>query len=621
MGKRAIAAALVALGAFGLAPARAEPPPPAERAQLYSAYERETIAVVLDALHAKRHLSPEAKTIERIDVVPLDVLEPRDPLSGWGKDALNALHATTRKRVIRRELLVAEGDAYRQVLVDDTIRNLRRLPQLSVVLVVATEGSAPDRVGLVVITKDVWSLRLAWNVVGTPGGIEQFEIQPSEENFLGTHQTVFGHFLLQPSTYTLGLGYQIPRLEDSRVAMVARADVVINQTSGAPEGSYGTLIAGQPLSSGVAEWAWDSTVFWEDVIARVYRNAQLSAYKDPAAAPDESCPSPRCIPFQWGRRRYAADYELTRSFGWDKKHDLTFGAGITRNVYRTNFPGADPRTVATFVAKFVPVSDTRVGPWVQYHSYTKRYLRVIDFETLALQEDYHVGHDIVLSMYPSLRALGSSRDVISLTGSAQYTFSLRDGLFRLSFASLTEPEADRVADATVSPTAHLVSPSIAGLGRVVVDGTLRYYWRNYLNHVEYLGGGDRLRGYPTNFFAGRGHAGYLAYNVELRSRPVEILSCQLAGVLFYDAGDAFDGLRNLEPFQSVGFGLRALFPQLDRIVFRADLGFPVERPIDSSTGRPIAPLGFLVSFGQAFRVPTVAPTPVLPTGESEQSTE
>jgi hypothetical protein len=63
----------------------------------------------------------------------------------------------------------------------------------------------------------------------------------------------------------------------------------------------------------------------------------------------------------------------------------------------------------------------------------------------------------------------------------------------------------------------------------------------------------------------------------------------------------------------VGFGLRALLPQLDRLVFRADIGFPVERPLDH--GAPIPPLGFLVTFGQAFGVPTVAPTPVLPTGQ------
>jgi hypothetical protein len=254
-----------------------------------------------------------------------------------------------------------------------------------------------------------------------------------------------------------------------------------------------------------------------------------------------------------------------------------------------------------------------VGPAVQYETYAKNYLRVIDFDTLALQEDYRLGHDIVLGAAPSFRALGSTLDLFSLTASAQYTFAVRDGLFRVGVITLTEPTLDRVAEAYVEPFAHLVTPTIAGLGRVVVDGALQYRWRDYLNLKEYLGGGDRLRGYPTNYFFGKD---FIAYNAEFRSRPVEILSCELAGVAFFDAGDAFNGWSTFESFQSVGVGLRALFPQLDRGVFRADLGFPIERPL-ASNGLPIAPVAFLLSFGQAINVPSVAPTAVLPTEQVE----
>jgi hypothetical protein len=69
----------------------------------------------------------------------------------------------------------------------------------------------------------------------------------------------------------------------------------------------------------------------------------------------------------------------------------------------------------------------------------------------------------------------------------------------------------------------------------------------------------------------------------------------------------------------VGVGLRALFPWLDRTVFRADIGFPIERPIDPTTGAPVPPFGFLVSFTQAFATPTVAPSPVLSTGQGPDS--
>jgi hypothetical protein len=515
-------------------------------------------------------------------------------------------------------VLLHEGEPFRQATVDDTIRNLRRapgVPQLSTVLVVAAEGSAPDRVVLVVITKDVWSLRSNWSVVATAGGIEQFELQPSETNFLGTHQIANLHFVLEPSSYTLGAGYMVPRLGTSRIAVMSQANVVLNRASGAAEGTYGSLVAGQPLFSGSTEWAWDSVVQWEDRVLRRYQNAQLSRYFDPATKV--------AMPYQYRDRIYEASYELTRSFGWALNHDLTLAATVLRAVYQNDFPGVDRQTAADFVRQRVPVSDTRVGPSIQYHTYAMRFVRVIDFDTLALQEDYRLGHDVVARVNPSLRAFGASRDVLRLYGGAQYTWALRDGLARVSILSELDSQTDHISDAWVEPVAHLVTPTIAGLGRIALDAQLLLRWRNYLNQTSILGGDDRLRGFPTNFFVGQD---LLSYNVEFRSRPVEILSCQLGGVAFFDVGDAFKGfggpytgLDRFVPYQAVGAGIRALFPWLDRTVFRADVGLPIERPRDPATNAPIPAYSFLVSFGQAFATPNVSPLPVLPTGQGPDS--
>jgi hypothetical protein len=86
-------------------------------------------------------------------------------------------------------------------------------------------------------------------------------------------------------------------------------------------------------------------------------------------------------------------------------------------------------------------------------------------------------------------------------------------------------------------------------------------------------------------------------NLELRSRPAALFeTVQVAGVLFYDTGDAFDRWRDLRLRHAVGVGARVLLPQLDRTVFRADLGFPIASP----SGEDLAPASFVVTFGQAF---------------------
>jgi hypothetical protein len=500
------------------------------------------------------------------------------------------------------------------------IRNLRRLPgvpQLSAVLVVAAKGSSPDRVVLVVITKDVWSLRLSWDVVADPGGIDELLLQPSETNFLGTHQILGATFILEPLTYTVGTHYLIPRIGDSRIAVQASADLMVNKVSGSPEGSYGALVAGEPLFAGDTQWSWDTDVAWYDVYYRRYVNAQLSYFADTTSNQTPTCPGPQCLPFQYHWRQYSELAELTRSFGWDVNHDFTLAAGMTRSDYQVpSTPGVSPKTVQDFQNLYVPVSDTRVGPSLAYHTYEMRFVRVIDFDTLALQEDYRLGHDVLLGVFPSFKAIGSTRDVVRLDANAQYSWALRDGLFRVSVASRTEPEPTRIADASLQPTAHLATPTIAGLGRIVLDGTFLWRWRNYLNQTSTLGGSDRLRGFPTNFFVGDN---LLNYNVELRSRPVEILSMELGGVAFYDVGDAFTGSGNFVPYQTVGAGIRTLFPWLDRTVFQADIGFPIVRPLDPATGSPIAPYSFILSFGQAFSTPTIAPKPVLPTGQGPDS--
>jgi hypothetical protein len=602
-------------GALPAAPRGA--PPPAERHLAYSPYENETIEEVLGARREVQDLSPEGKTVESVEIVPLDVFERRD-LPDWGSPVVlpvtSVLHATTRPYVIRREVLLREGGLYTQALVDDTIRNLRRipgLPQLSLVLVVAAVGSSPDRVRVVVITKDVWSLRVNWNAVATTGGIEQIAFEPSENNFLGTHQILGTLFVLEPATYTFGLGYTVPSVDASRVAMVGAGNVMVNRDSGRAEGSYGSLIAGQPLSSGRAEWSWDSNVAWRDVIYRRYVNAAQSYFADEAGK----------VPFAFRERTFAANYEVTRSFGWEVKHDITAAAFVTRGEYLTNVDGqasAPKATLANFVSTEVPVDDARVGPALQYHSYTTRFVRVFDADTLALQEDYRLGHDFIARVYPSFvrRDLPDRANAVYGTYlGAQYSWAVRDGIFRVSLEETTEFEPTRISDAAFVPSVHFVSPSIGTIGRFVLDGTLLWRWRNYLRQTTTLGGDDRVRGYPTNFFVGQNA---FAYNLEFRTRPVEILSCEVGLVAFYDIGDAANGpISNLHPYQAVGAGVRALFPWLDRVVFRADLGVPLQHPYADLVAPPtISPVGFVITFAQAFDTPTIAQPPVLPTGQA-----
>ena len=575
-----------------LEPATLEPPPPESTTYDYSPYEQETIDLTVDKLGLEVEPQPDGKTVEGIEIVTLEVIEPRDPAPQF----LNVFHTTSRRYTIEREVLLRPGERYRKVLVDETARNLRALPQLSVVICVPVRGSTPDRVKLLVITKDVWSLRLNSDVQYSSGGLEQVILQPSETNLLGSHHTVSARYELDPATWALGAQYTIPRVTDYQLRATAQANIIINRDSGESEGSFGGFSLGRQLLSSRTPWSWLTSTAWLYQTTRRFVNAKLATFDADVTPQDDQ------IPFEYRTRRIVHRTAVTRSYGWAIKNDVSVGAEYDLREYEVPAVAADPAAIREFTDERVPSSSTRLSPFVQYMGYTTDYVRVLDFETLGLQEDYRLGHSLILKMYPASAELGSTRTLFGVFAAAQYTVPFIDGLVRLGLESETEMEADRLADGSIQANWRVITPRL-GFGRLLVDSVVLHRYRNFLNRFSLLGGDNRLRGYPSNYFVGHSVA---ANNIEFRTRPVEILKLQLGGALFYDVGSAWDGEDSLDISQSAGFGMRALFPQLDRVVLRVDVGFPI-----AQGGLPpgVAPASFFASFEQAFPMPNVQPPP------------
>lgn len=594
-------------GAASAGEARAQP---TSSATEYSDYEREAIDAALKDLGRKIDPAPEGKTIGTITSVRLEVLEPRDPgpellrrvplLSPGGrylkKSMLNSLHVLSKEYVIRRELLLAPGEPYRQVLVDETARNMRsRMPmQVSLIVIVPVESSAPGEVDLLVITKDIWSLRLSFDIAATAYGVEDLVIVPQETNFLGRHHTLQTRFQLQPETLTFGVGYKVPRFGRSWVGADASAAVFMNRRSFSPEGSSVGVSVGRPLSSTRAEWAWSADAGYAVGVARRYSKAKVVLFNSSLT------PERDGIPWEYDSRSVSASAAVTRSFGWGVKHNFSLGLNAKSSSYslpdRSRF---DPVAVADFRDHWLPRGEARVYPALTYRTYKNDYLRTLDINTLALQEDYRLGHDASVSLYPVMRALGSSRDLVGGSAKLAYAVAMGDGLAGASASASAEVHDGEVSDGAIGVSFGAVTPRIFGLGRIAMNASLSNRYANYLNGRTSVGGGDRLRGYPTGFFLGK-DAVY--YNIEYRSRSVEILKAQLGAVAFFDAADAAQGLDKLHAKQSLGFGLRALFPQVNRLVFRLDVAFPMDRGPFVIAGTPtyVDPVGIFFAFDQAF---------------------
>lgn len=594
-------------------------PPRIDDISSYSPYEQETARIGLQRTGATLDTAPEGKIIEGVDVVTLEVFEKRDPIPLVLNGLVNWFHVTTKPHFVRRELLFKPGDRYERRIIEESARNLRGLSQLTVVILLPTQGSAPDRVRMLLVTKDLWSLRIPVEYrLTSSGAFEYVSAQVTEINLAGTHHQISANVTYDPNTVSFGGSFIVPRIFDSRLRFVVDANPIYNYRTNQLEGTFGSVTYTLPLFSLATEWAYGARIGWSTGITRRYIASDVSVYdanSDLCVRPDQLSEGGGGIPCQFSRDRQAGRIFLTRSFGRILKQNLTVAAEATRDVYRSpELAGYDPGLAAKFLERVPPLSDTRLGGELQYQTFSATFMRVLDFERLGLQEEFQLGHNLILKVSPAYAPLRDSRFVVGVFAGASYTVPIGDGIARAFVESRTDFEPERIPDASIDVGARIMSPR-TGIGRLVFDARMLHRYQNYLNDISALGGDTRLRGYPSSQFRGKD---LVVLNAEYRSRPLEILKAQLGGVLFFDSGAAFDGFSNLrfgaDPDRpaaprlqatgglAAGFGARLFLPQVNRIVIRADWGFPLAAGYRE---RDAFPGELTITFGQAFPMPAV----------------
>ncbi len=534
--------------------------------------------------------APQGLVIEGIQIVRLKVFDDDDPVP----DFVNVFHAQTRERVIRRELLFREGEAYDSERVDETLRVLQSIVQFGVVVIVAVPGSEPGSVFVVVIVRDVWSLRANYQLDGSLQNFDYFLLNLSEDNLLGTLTRVGGVFTFQPDRYSLGGLLAHPRILGSRVDGLLSVGVFTNRDSGEQEGSYGSLYVHQPLTSLQQTWGFLTGVSWTVEQTRVFQGGRQVTWSD-AAAPQSGA----TIPVEYATRIVRAGAQVTRAFGREPRNLLSVGVELNQRSFSAKRRAQDTEEAfAAFVRAELPVSDTRASPFVQLEHRTSRFLRTRDVETLALDEQFWLGQQAGLRVYPALEGAGSSRSLLGTASWAGYTLPLGNGFARAVAGSSVEYERRGRHQASLQGALRVVSPRLSFF-RAVIDYAAVATHENYLNRKVTLGGESRPRGYVSGIF--RGGSGY-AGSLELRTSAINVLSARVGAVAFYDVGGAGDSIGQARPYQSAGAGLRILFPQVNRQVFRLDWAAPF------SAGRQRVPNSTLpgavyFSFGQAFELP------------------
>lgn len=157
-----------------------------------------------------------AVSLERADIYTADEIAGSSGFLRLLRRTLNGLHARTRERVIRQELLFAPGDRYDPALLAETERNLRALGFLASVSVAAADTQPGGAVDVDVLTREAWALKTEVSYSRSSAGAQRWSVLLSDNNFAGQGvQLTLGAGQDEDRRYKL-LGYSSRRVFGSR---------------------------------------------------------------------------------------------------------------------------------------------------------------------------------------------------------------------------------------------------------------------------------------------------------------------------------------------------------------------------------------------------------------------
>ncbi|MFL5320007.1 MAG: hypothetical protein ACJ790_10170 [Myxococcaceae bacterium] len=527
-------------------------------------YEDRLVSWALQETHRELDPAPEGKRITEVLVVSEDIVAPSDPYPR----IVNIVHVRTKPDVIQRELLLHEGDTFDAGRAAESERNLRGLGIFAIARVVAVKS--PDGVALLAVTKDLWSIRFE-SQFSLVGSVLQFvRVRPRESNFLGRNKVVSLEFQYRRDTLSFGELYEDRRVFGSDLALSQSAAVIFNRGTKVAEGSRGTLAFGLPLRTLDQPWGFDVSGSWSIQRSRLYSGADI--LEVPFDDTDET------IPFVYDARVLSALARVTNQSGASFKRQWSLGAGAYQREYHPPWALPSPER-EYFTTTYLPRSENAVYLYGAYRLFQPDFIVMHNVYTFALSEDVQLGPSVFAEARYATPVLGSPTHFLEAGLRARYRHYFADNLATAtaSGSARYSPGGDPVigkdfVDKRLTLQLEEVTPPI-GIGRIV--GRALWIRREDPLSVPFLqlGGDSGLRGLPAEALRGRNE---LLFNLEYRSRPIELFTLHTGFVLFYDAGSAYNRSPNV--IHTVGIGLRALFPQFDVQTLRIDFGWAINGP-------------------------------------------
>ncbi len=529
-------------------------------------YESEALELALARLNREIDPSPQGKKLGTIHVVNLDVFLRSD---GKYLRWFNRFHRTTRAAAIRSEVLLKPGELWSESQVRETERNLRDPVLTNLVVIRALTSTTEDTFDLLVVTRDIWSLRLNSSYELQGFELSKLEFSLSENNFLGWRKQLALRFALDQGAYSVGPIYRDRNIAGTRLTLTTNAEAIFKRWSTNYEGSRSQTDFAYPLWSLRRQWGANLKVEHDFSVTRVFRGTSLLTYDAPETPEDDA------IPHEYRGKELGIEASVTRSLGRRWISRFTFGHDFDFDKFRvrSDFDRTDQLRQA-FERDVLPRSETVSAPFTRYRLFTPRYVEYHNLNTFDLAEDFKLGPDFTVTIASGLEILGSDTNHLRISSDASYTLDVAaDGFFRIFGAAAGRYQKGKWIDSRLDGSLRLVTPMIGDTIRFAGRIFASTYLRETQNRFFQLGGMTGLRGYPIAEFDGKVR---VLGNFEARTSPLPLAFFRFGALVFWDIGHAADRFADLSLHNNVGFGLRALIPQFGKFVYRFDLAFPLQ---------------------------------------------
>jgi hypothetical protein len=555
-----------------------------------SSLERDSVERALTARGYEIDAAPWDKVIAAVRVYNEEVFAEDNKFLQF----FNYFHVTTKESTIRSEAVISAGERWDQQRVEETARRLRDPLWSSVVAVIPVRSSTPDAVDALIVTRDIWSLRLNTQYTFQQGKLTNLTTSFSENNLIGRRDLLSAALTMDQGAIAVGPLFIDKNLFGEHLDFRVRVDDILTRddlttrSTLHSEGTDSTITLSRPLWSLSSEWAASATFTHRFAIDRQFVGTKLRTFD--YTDPDTMVVTP--FDRQYEMRRWGASASATRQWGDDLKQQLSFGHSVDSQRPRplAEFTG-DAAQRAAFIAHVLPRSELTSVPFVEYAVFQPRYRTLRNVSTFDLAEDLRSGPDLDVSLGFGLKLLGSDQNFQRLSSSAGWTIPwARDGFVRVAAGLGGRYQQGMFIDDTASGLVRAATPPAWDLVRFLVQSTLATRWNDTQNQFYVIGSDTGLRGFGINEFSG---LRLFSTQLEVRTLPYPVWVLRLGAVAFYDVGGAAKTLSSLPLHQDAGLGLRMLIPQTSAQLVKFDFAVPLD-------GASRGAVRFLAGFGSEF---------------------